>query len=99
MSQIESIVESVRNGERITAEQALLLWNEAPLWQLSELAVVAKRRVSGDKVYYNRNFHIEPTNICRFNCLFCSYRRPRGSAEALCSPFFSRTRQKPKDNA
>ena len=82
MSQIESIVESVRNGERITAEQALLLWNEAPLWQLSELAVAAKRRVSGDKVYYNRNFHLEPTNVCMLECKFCSYRRKAGEEGA-----------------
>ena len=38
--------------------------------------------MSGDKVYYNRNFHIEPTNRCVFNCRFCSYRRPKGDPEA-----------------
>lgn len=38
--------------------------------------------MSGDKVYFNRNFHIEPTNRCVFNCRFCSYRRPAGSPEA-----------------
>jgi aminodeoxyfutalosine synthase len=26
-------------------------------------------------VYFNRNFHIEPTNICVFDCKFCSYSR------------------------
>lgn len=41
-----------------------------------------KERKSGKKVYYNRNFHIEPTNVCVFNCRFCSYRRPAGSPEA-----------------
>ena len=46
------------------------------------LATARKRAVSGDKVYYNRNFHIEPTNLCVFNCKFCSYRRPKGSPEA-----------------
>ncbi|MBQ2037277.1 MAG: CofH family radical SAM protein, partial [Alistipes sp.] len=38
--------------------------------------------VSGDKVFYNRNFHLEPTNVCLFNCKFCSFRRPRGSKGA-----------------
>ena len=75
MSQIADIVEKCRCQQRITATEAALLWHQAPLWQLSELAVEAKRRVSGDKVYYNRNFHLEPTNVCLFECKFCSYRR------------------------
>lgn len=72
----------VEAGERLSAGEALTLWREAPLWRLGELAVARKRAVSGDKVYYNRNFHIEPTNLCVFNCRFCSYRRTKGSPEA-----------------
>ena len=82
MATIERIVAKVRAGERISGEEALVLWREAPLWMLGELATEAKRRVSGDKVFYNRNFHLEPTNLCVFNCKFCSYRRPKGSPEA-----------------
>lgn len=82
MNSIENIVSKLRHAERITAEEALLLWQKAPLWQLSELATAAKRRVSGEKVYYNRNFHLEPTNICLFECSFCSYRRKAGQEGA-----------------
>ena len=82
MSQIADIVEKCRHQQRIIATEAALLWQQAPLWQLSELAVEAKRRVSGDKVYYNRNFHLEPTNVCLFECKFCSYRRREGEEGA-----------------
>ena len=82
MLQIADIVEKCRCQQRITAVEAALLWQQAPLWQLSELAVDAKRRVSGDKVYYNRNFHLEPTNVCLFECKFCSYRRREGEEGA-----------------
>ena len=82
MLQIADIVEKCRHQQRITAAEAALLWQQAPLWQLSELAVEAKRRVSGDKVYYNRNFHLEPTNVCLFECKFCSYRRREGEEGA-----------------
>ena len=78
----EDIAACVSAGERLSAEEALTLWQDAPLWRLGELAVERKRKVSGDKVFYNRNFHLEPTNVCVFNCKFCSFRRPRGSAEA-----------------
>lgn len=80
--EVDSIVESVMRGDRISTIQALSLWNNAPLSLLGYLATDVKRRKSGDEVYYNRNFHIEPTNICLFNCKFCSYRRPAGSPEA-----------------
>lgn len=78
MLSLADIIEKCRRSERITADEALVLWQQAPLWQLSELATAAKRRVSGSKVYYNRNFHLEPTNVCLFECKFCSYRRKAG---------------------
>ena len=82
MRHIDDIAAKVRRAERIDDAEAARLWREAPLWLLGELADGRKRAVSGDKVYFNRNFHIEPTNLCVFNCNFCSYRRPKGSPEA-----------------
>lgn len=82
MNNVENIAAAVGSGQRLGGDDALVLWREAPLWLLGRLAFESKCRTSGDKVYYNRNFHVEPTNICVFNCRFCSYRRPRGSAEA-----------------
>ena len=78
----KDIATRVEAGERLSADDALTLWRDAPLWRLGMLATARKRAVSGDKVYYNRNFHLEPTNLCVFNCKFCSYRRPKGSPEA-----------------
>ncbi len=79
---IEEIASKCSQGERISEAEALTLYREAPLWLLSKLATERKRAVSGDMVFYNRNFHIEPTNICRFKCKFCSYRREAHSPEA-----------------
>ena len=50
MTTLTDIVAKCSAGERISAEEALLLWQQAPLWQLSSLALSAKRRISGDKV-------------------------------------------------
>ena len=82
MAHWQDIAARVEAGGRLSADDALTLWRDAPLWRLGSLATARKRAVSGDKVYYNRNFHIEPTNLCVFNCKFCSYRRPKGSPEA-----------------
>ena len=55
MNRLETIAEKIRSGERIAPDEALVLWHEAPLWLLGQLATERKRRVSGDKVFYNRN--------------------------------------------
>lgn len=78
---IENITHKVEHDIRITADEALALWRGAPLWLLGKLADQRRKRLNGDALYYNRNFHIEPTNICVFNCRFCSYRR--GAADPL----------------
>ena len=78
----QDIALGVGAGERLSIEDALVLWRDAPLWRLGELAVQRKRAISGEKVFYNKNFHIEPTNLCVFNCKFCSFRQPKGSPKA-----------------
>jgi aminodeoxyfutalosine synthase len=79
---VKEIARKIENGTRVTAEEALRLWREAPLWLLARLADGVRRRKNGDALYWNRNFHIEPTNVCAFACKFCSYRRGKGDPEA-----------------
>ena len=79
---VADIASKLRSGGRIDRAEAALMWREAPLWLLGELATAAKVRHSGDKVFYNKNFHVEPTNICLFECKFCSYRRAKGEEGA-----------------
>ena len=82
MQKVNDIVASLRCGERLSADDALVLWREAPLWLLGELATERKLAMSGRSVYYNRNVHLEPSNICLFNCEFCSFRRKEGDPDA-----------------
>lgn len=82
MQKINEIAASIRRGERLTVTDAITLWREAPLWLLGELATERKIKASGRNVYYNRNVHLEPSNICLFNCEFCSFRRKEGDPDA-----------------
>ena len=77
-SEVASISEKVAACRRISSEEAAVLWNDAPLPLLGKLAFDIKCGTSGDSVFYNRNFHIEPSNICLHKCRFCSYRRDQG---------------------
>ena len=72
---LAAIAEKVRNKLRITDEDALLLFEKGSLSFLGSLANSIRERLHGDTTYFNRNFHIEPTNICVFSCNFCSYSR------------------------
>ncbi|NSW94297.1 MAG: aminofutalosine synthase MqnE [Bacteroidales bacterium] len=81
-SAIRKIAGKVINDERISPEEGVLLFSGAELSLLGFLADTVRKRKNGNVVYYIRNFHIEPTNRCIYNCRFCSYRRPAGHPES-----------------
>lgn len=72
---IRSIAEKVLDSHRINTEEARLLYEEGSLGMLGALANIVRERKNGKRTYFNRNFHIEPTNLCVFDCKFCSYSR------------------------
>lgn len=73
--QEKAISHSVIEGERITEEEGLYLFERGDLPFLGLLANYIRRRKHGKKTYFNRNFHLEPTNVCIYTCSFCSYSR------------------------
>lgn len=72
---LKTIALKVKNNERITDVEGLLLFEKGSLSFVGVLANHIRERLHGDKTYFNRNFHIEPTNVCVFSCEFCSYSR------------------------
>jgi len=74
-SQYQSIVDKILNQQRLDDADALALYHIHDLSYLSLLADYANYLKNQNKVYYNRNIHIEPTNICVYSCAFCSYSR------------------------
>jgi len=76
------IADKISGNTRITPEEGLLLFKKADLAMLGLLAGIVRRRHNGNIAYFNRNFHIEPTNKCIYNCRFCSYHKPEGDPES-----------------
>ncbi len=72
---LQPIVDKVLSGKRITDAEGVLLFEKGSLGLVGRLANLIKEKKHGDKVFFNRNFHIEPTNVCVFSCAFCSYSR------------------------
>lgn len=69
------ISQKVLDGIRLSPEEGLLLFEQGDLPMLGALANLVRERLNQDKTFFNRNFHIEPTNVCVYNCQFCSYSR------------------------
>ncbi len=70
-----TIADKVQNQERLSEEEGVLLFEKGELGFVGALANHIADRLHHGKVYFNRNFHIEPTNVCVFTCNFCSYSR------------------------
>jgi len=78
---LKQIAFKVLNGERISFDEGVELYEKGSLSYLGILANFIREQKNGNVVYFNRNFHIEPTNLCVFSCEFCSYSRLLKQAE------------------
>lgn len=69
------IAQKVADNQRITFDEGVFLFQEAELAYAGVLANYIREQKNGDQTFFNRNFHIEPTNLCVYDCKFCSYSR------------------------
>ncbi len=73
--ELQTIAQKIIGQQRISEQDGVMLFEKGTLPFLGVLANHVRERLHGDKTYFNRNFHIEPTNVCVFSCKFCSYSR------------------------
>jgi len=73
--ELKAIANKVYHGERISEQEGIVLYERGELGYLGVLANFIREKRHGDVTYFNRNFHIEPTNLCVYDCKFCSYSR------------------------
>lgn len=74
-SQLKNIGEKIINQQRLSFDEGVALFEKSSLAYAGSLANYVREKLHGNKTYFNRNFHIEPTNVCLFTCNFCSYSR------------------------
>ncbi len=75
LPELKAVAVKVAEGKRISNEDAMLLFEQGSLSFTGTLANYIREKKHGDNTYFNRNFHIEPTNVCLYTCTFCSYSR------------------------
>ncbi|MBI4372365.1 MAG: aminofutalosine synthase MqnE [Candidatus Omnitrophica bacterium] len=73
----QDLQEKVEQGERLTFEDGMRLFQSNDLPFLGALAHRVRERLNGKKVYYSVNLHLNHTNVCTVHCVFCAFaRRP-----------------------
>ena len=70
---LKTIANKIFEGNRISEEEGILLYETAELPFVGFLANYIKEKKHRNKVFFNKNFHIEPTNICVNKCRFCKF--------------------------
>lgn len=73
-SSLQRLADKVIGQQRLNESEGLELF-EADLGFVASLANLIRERKHGNITYFNKNFHIEPTNLCVFDCKFCAYSR------------------------
>ncbi len=85
---IDRIADKVRAAGRITADEALLLYRQAPTPLLGRLADEVRARLHPERIVtYIIDRNVNYTNVCVAKCSFCAFYRPVGSSEGYVLGF------------
>ncbi|WP_250002202.1 cyclic dehypoxanthinyl futalosine synthase [Actinoplanes sp. M2I2] len=85
--EIDSILQRAADGGRITPEEALLIYTDAPFHALGEAAdAVRRRRHPEGVVTYLIDRNINYTNVCVTACKFCAFFRAPKHNEGWAHP-------------
>lgn len=80
---VHDIEHKVRNGERITDEEAVFLFQTPDIHALGRMAESVRRAWNGNRAYYIVNRHINYSNVCEDNCKFCAFAQKSGDPLAF----------------
>lgn len=70
----KQLIQKILKQERLTPGEGEELYQmDLPL--IGMLATWVRKQKNGEDVFFNHNIHLEPTNICVYDCHFCSYHR------------------------
>jgi aminodeoxyfutalosine synthase len=65
-------------GERLTFDDGVALYAAPDAAAVGMLANVVRERLHGDRTWFVRNRHLNPTNVCEADCLFCAFKADPG---------------------
>ena len=79
---LKQIREKAFSNKRLTRKDGIELFKSTDLLELGRMAMHVAQKKNGNRVYFVRNMHINPTNICINRCKFCAFSRSKGEPGA-----------------
>ncbi|MEB1809153.1 MAG: aminofutalosine synthase MqnE [Bacillaceae bacterium] len=79
---MQEIASKIQNGERLSIEDGLYLYETPDLLSVAQLANEVNQKKNGNNVYFIENMYINPTNVCEADCGFCGFKRKPGEEGA-----------------
>src|ERR1700722_19785936 len=83
---LSPVAKKVIAGEDLSHADGLALYASRDIHGIGRLANFVRESLHGDRAFYNRNRHINYTNVCALSCKFCSFYRKRGEDGAYEMP-------------
>ncbi|HZZ43999.1 MAG TPA: aminofutalosine synthase MqnE [Tepidisphaeraceae bacterium] len=83
---LRAVAEKVEGGEPLSQQDGEALFASRDLHGIGRMANYVREKLHGKVTYYNRNRHINYTNVCALSCKFCSFYRKRGEEGAYEMP-------------
>ncbi len=77
-SGLDVIYQKVMDHERLTFEDGVKLFETRDLSSVGFMANIVRERMHGSKSFFVRNRQLNPTNVCEYSCMFCSFYRREG---------------------
>jgi len=82
-SGLRDIYDKVAEGQRISEEEALRLFESKDLNAVGAIADFARQRKVGDRASYIVNRYINYSNYCILSCQFCAFARKKRDADGF----------------
>jgi aminodeoxyfutalosine synthase len=83
---LRGISQKVLAGEPLSFADGVALYESRDIFGIGRLANFVREKLHGKKSFFNRNRHINYTNVCALSCKFCSFYRKRGEQGAYEMP-------------
>ncbi len=74
-SELSRINDKIGSGVPLSLEDGCTLFRHPDFLSIGAMANRARERLHGRVTYFNRNLHLNATNVCEADCLFCSFAR------------------------
>ena len=83
---LQPISDKVIAGDPLAFEDGVALYGSRDIHGIGRLANYVREKLHGNQTFYNRNRHVNYTNVCALSCKFCSFYRKRGEEGAYEMP-------------